>query len=499
MDKPSFTSHDLKHALQRITKGSYNEVKLPQIKIAETHVVEDDAAESYEFRETSHAAEKTAASENDEMLTLLQDKDKQIELLKKTIKTIAQKKEPQEAYEVIKNENRVLKDQNAQLLSQITYTTQNTPDQNEIARYKEAVAKLSRDLNALKVENIDKEKKEFEEFIRISNECTALKEENSALTEQVAYFQKEQASQGAQEKQKWQSIQHVRKTSELEAKLSQAACEKATFLARIQELSQKNSLISKSKDEAHIKLEEAEKALQDKQAILEKLIAEYAENQERLQILGKTNTELKAALAEENEKTAELKQENELHTQELRVSQACIIERQQKLESEIQAHKAIKCAHEILQTDFSELQNQKKLIEQHLAKRIRQASILAKQLDEQKQANETLSSAKMQEVEQNAKLQVRLEQLEKLYEEKRGELLQKIAQLEEKTAKLSEQTATLTQEVHHKNIELEHMKKLKKRLQILEKLYSQFGEIVSTPDGTDSQENKPYIPQRLFE
>ena len=494
-----FTQNDLKQALHKLSKGTYNEVKRPQVTKSQTVAVVSGEDEIPPAPEPQTLDQNSVTPQVDKQQDLSAVKDKQIELLKQTLKTLvkkSQKAETNEAFFALQKENDALSEE----LSQLKRKAAN----EDLVRYKEAVKKLTLELNTLKIKKNDAEKQDFEELIRLSNECSALKQENNALTERVEQYQKESPTALEYQAQKKQSIRQACETSELEAKLSQASSEKATFLARLHELSQKNNQLTKVKEETRLKLNETENAYSELQDAHKKVEQLYAEKQAQSSGQIQENEQLKQKVEELEALHATLEQEKELHSQEIKVAQACVIERQQKLEQETKKYKTVHEANHVLHKEFEQIQKQKQLIEQHLARRVREASILAKQLDEETAKLERLTDRKMQEIEQNAKLQARLEQLEKNDEEKRCENLQKMMRFEEKIAKLQEKNEALIEENRDKTQELQLMKKVKERLLILEKLYSQFGEIVTSPVHAAphflqvrAETQKP--PQTLFE
>lgn len=317
--------------------------------------------------------------------------------------------------------------------------------EEECSRYKNAVKELAVALSKQKQENAQ----QIESRLQLTDDAELTSKELQALLEENKRYQTEL------EEHKKRLLRTFTDKKELESKISALSCEKSTLLARLHELNQK----SKQREDIDSRCQELETELSNANLQLETL---------------------------KSQQEASLKAFKE----ELSVSQACVIERQSAFETEHKQRVKIQDEATELKRELEDQKTHAQSLEQHLARRIKECSTLKKALDDERVRIQELTTA-LHDQQQAAKgLEIRVEVLKNNEEHVRQELALKVAVFDEKIESLQQKLALLQHEAQTKGIELERMQKVKARLEQLELLYAQFGQIVTT--------NKPQENQGFF-
>lgn len=304
------------------------------------------------------------------------------------------------------------------------------------------------------------------------------------LKDELAHYKKVNLELSAQKPQievtaKSQQGLAIVQKKELEAQISSLSFEKATLLARLHELSQKSKQEVQGKDDLEKRLEEILKAhaiLQESHNALETNLQEANAKLSQLQEIEQAFTELKA--------------KEVAYKQELSVSQACVIERQQAFLQEHEKHTALIQQFERTQTQNQEFKEELQKVQQQLARRIKECAVLQRQCENEQKITQELQESLHREMQRANKLEASVEVLCKNEEQLRSELSMKNNLHEENMARLQERLHDLIRQSYAQKDELEVMYKQKARLQQLEELYARFGQIVTTSSTSFSEISK---------
>lgn len=279
----------------------------------------------------------------------------------------------------------------------------------------------------------------------------------------------------------------VEDKKELEDKLTLLSGEKATLAARLQSFMQKCS-----------KHEETEFLLTDQIKELTATLEATTEELTHTKALEAQNRELQEALKDKIDVVEELELANrtlqaqyEGLNQELAVTKACLHEQSAIFEEEQQKHRLLAQEHVFVQKRSEEQENHLRLLEQHLARRVKECALVSKQLDDvmdrtsQLQSSLTASSQRCQTLEEALDAAKKLEHALRIEFDSQSNILQDA--LHQKDRELFECNQILEQ----KEKELEELKKLEQRFAELEELARRSMQIISTP--SEIQQRKPFF------
>lgn len=282
---------------------------------------------------------------------------------------------------------------------------------------------------------------------------------------------KEQAATLDNQDAKARLIRLIEDKKELEDKVTLLSGEKATLAARLQSFMQKA-----------IKHEETEFLLTDQIKELTKTLevtTEELSHAKNLEAELKGKSEALEAL--EHAYTI-LQTDHQNATQELAVTKACLHEQASILEQEQQKNRLLSQEHVFAQKRSEEQENHLRLLEQHLARRVKECALLSKQLDDlmdrtsQLQSSLTASSQRCQTLEETVEATKKIEHALRIEFDAQANMMQDA--LEQKEKELREYAAELEQ----KNKELAALKVLEGRFIELEELTRRSMQILSTPE-----------------
>lgn len=254
-------------------------------------------------------------------------------------------------------------------------------------------------------------------------------------------------------------LQLMTQKKELEAAVSSLSYEKAALLARLHELSQKAKHEIQGKDTSEKRLSAALDEIKE----LERRSCELQESKDALE---------------------------RAHAQDIAVTQACVIERQQAFTDERAAHSALIAEFELVKKEAESNRSRLQLAQQHLARRIKECVLLEKQCQAEVNRAAALQASLNSEIQKSGRLESSLEALGKNEEELRQELLMRSTLHEEKMTNLQDKLSDLMRQTYAQKDALEVMHRQKARLQQLEELYAKFGQIVTPEPALFSQITK---------
>jgi hypothetical protein len=470
MQKPSFTQNDLKSALQKVTSFKFLEPQVTPLLVIEPSpepvaiaVMEEPLFEEVQIEESKN--EESIVGE-----TALQQSF-QPDIYQESITE----------NRIDPNEVTILKDIVEELSGKLSQKEIQLKQQTIDAAAKQEA--LDTQLKQAKLERDKATELELERYKQIIEELKASQLKIVPTHDPII----DQLQRDLQE-QKSKAFRFLTEKKELEARLSQENCEKETILARLKELSRK----TEHKDELQAKLKEAVATLVATEKVvhtLEEKISFLEQEKEKAYVLSqKLQSELEKSIhsISEFQKTQtslqnQLEADKKSYQQELMVSQACVVERQAAVDTEQKRYRLLANEHAQLEKDQQHLLRDKQLIEQHLARRVKECLQLEKQLEEEKTRHSALQISHTEQLQKNTQLETALEQHKKHEEYERQEFIQKCASYEERLSKLQERYDTLYAQNQADLNELLLLRKLKERLQQLEQLFVQFSQIVTSP------------------
>lgn len=468
MPKPSFTQNDLKSALQKVTRFKFLEPQATSI------LAVDPSPEPVEPAVVEEVIFEKIEVEIDEL---------QVQEASCQYTAISESPSEQPTNETSQQTSEV------NILKEIVQELSGKLSQKEIELKQQAIEATARQEaldNQLKREKLERDKAselELEHYKKTIEELKASQLKMRATDDPLL----NQLERDLQE-QKSKAFRFLTEKKALEAQLSQENCEKETILARLKELSRK----TEHKDELQAKLKDTLATLvaAEKQVhALEEKISHLEQEKEQANALCK---KLQGELEKSIQTISEFQQaQNSLqdhieavkktYQQELMVSQACVVERQQAFDAEQKRYRLLVDEHADLEKEQHILLRDKQLIEQHLARRVKECLQLEKQLDEERARHSTLQASHTEQLQKNVQLETVLEQHKKHQEYERQEFTQKSANLEDRLSKLQERYDTLYAQNQADLNELLMLRKLKERLGQLEQLFVQFSHIVTSP------------------
>ncbi|MBS0654571.1 MAG: hypothetical protein JSR46_02235, partial [Verrucomicrobia bacterium] len=299
---------------------------------------------------------------------------------------------------------------------------------NENERLKLRMLELSTELSQLK-QQAEKQK----QIVKIDPEQTA---KNLQAIEELKNQKTELEQELHEAKQR--TLRFICDKKEIDDKILSLNNEKATFLARLRDLAQKNS-----------SLEEEERV-----------------RKQKIQ-------ELEAALEKAHELQTEKELVHELLREENEALKGTVEKLQMNVDEQMRAYTAI--------------DEHTKLLEQHLARRVKECAIFSKQLEEESAKQSALLATHEAQLKTIHSLEGALEQ------SKKNELAQK-----EQHLALEQQFGLLTNSWQAQNSELQHLKKTEIRLAELEQLFNQFGELLVKPIAPEQPRAQPVSQKELF-
>lgn len=416
------------------------------------------------------AEEQNIPPENPKQIAKLrakiEDKEEQIAQLKKSVKELtAQEKATEKASEKIK-------------------------------------AQLEKELEKTKQEKTHLESQKAEEIHSLTQ---ALQEARLAATaHQDTLLSKLQTTSLDSQEAKTRLLRLLQDKKELEDKITTLSCEKATLAAKLQSLQQRATQHEESENELRNQLSAAtntleqitqdlantEEALQEEKELVDTLqntIDELTDTCKELEIALSTQiTETDEAKKQVLELTEQVEQVKTSQAQELAVTKACLQEQSQLFqaqtalyEEEQRKSKLLTCEHEFLQKNKEEQENHLRLLEQHLARRVKECALLSKQLDDLLDRNTELLANFAQEKERASQHELSLESLRKVENALRIELDSQANQLQDELSKKDKELITLTRKVDEKETELINLRRIQNQFFELEELVKRQAQIFS--------------------
>lgn len=261
--------------------------------------------------------------------------------------------------------------------------------------------------------------------------------------------------------QKQRALRFMCDKKEIDEKILSLNNEKASILARARDLAQKNSALTESQRLLTLQLQEASSSLEEKNTLL---------------------TEKEALL-------------HDLETQ---------------VHKGLREYEALKLSQESLHVQFEEREQHLKLLEQHLARRVKECAILSKQLEEENEKQAVLQKNNQAQLETITSLQNLLDQSRKTEEALRQELIAQAKIAQEELSTSEQKFETLLASWKNQGQELNTLKGLQARFVELEQLFGQFNQLFSKPiasfDSPTSQKEffapsspQPRVARTLFE
>lgn len=301
---------------------------------------------------------------------------------------------------------------------------------------------------------------------------------------------------------------------ELEDKITSLSCEKAALVAKLQGLVQKLASNEESHAELSKKMHEIASLLMEKTEELTKSQLAIREQTSASDALIKENSTLKVELEtiklnlkkeEEALQEAQLKLHditNQLDvakknfSQEIAVSQACLIERSQALDEETKKNRLLSQEHLFAQKRLDEQENHLRLLEQHLARRVKECSLLSKQLEEQMDRYSS-SQNSLGEQERKVKLlEASVAELKAQAEQSKIEHAQKTQAFTDEQTRLESKMQDLLRQRAQLDEENKALRQTQMRFEQIEKLIKQTQEIPSLePTPQTSILHTPQITQ----
>ncbi len=295
-------------------------------------------------------------------------------------------------------------------------------------------------------------------------------------------------------------LHFITEKKELEDQLLALSCEKATLTARNQSQAQKVAKLEEA--EAHLseKMKDLSKTLLDtteelktSQDLLNKLEAQKIEREAKIQDLitrledalerSKSHQTSSEELQIKNRQLQELSDENQkTHAQELAVCQACLQEQAQVLEEEQKQHRLLQQEQIFIQKRAEEQENHLRLLEQHLARRVKECALLSKQIEDLMDRTSHLQNALTTSTQETSSLKEALDTAKRIENALRFEFDSQANSyqdsLQSRDAELSELRLTL----QAKEDELTFLRRVQMQFSELEELMKRSQQILSSKE-----------------
>ncbi len=418
------------------------------------------------------------------------EKDKQITALKHTVKELTAKNLAQEKIQSqLEDDLEKAKINTKELTKKIqeneSVSSAKKQLEKEIVDYKETIETLTQSLHQARQKAQNKE------------DDLALKIHASTLDNQEA---------------KMRLLRLISDKKELEDTVTTLTCEKATLAARLQSITQKNVKLEESEKNLSEKMKELTEALINKTDELACVQAELSEQQTLSNNLERKAEENRHLLEELQEKlqrqtficqdtqnknyelTESLEALNKNHSQELAVCQACLQEQSHVLEEEQRKHRLLSQEHIFIQKRTEEQENHLRLLEQHLARRVKECALLSKQLDDLMDRSAQIQNSLNSSLQKCTTLEENLETAKKIENALRIELDSQANLMQDSMREKEHQLSEYAKALQQKEQELNHLRRIQSQFSELEALVKRSVEICSdSPTLIQKEEAAPVI------
>lgn len=415
MQRQSYTQDDLKQILQKIVVERPQAQKNDELPLP-----------------VKHDLQNTDTS-----------KDKQLTLLKEIIKELHEKIKslPDRQNELEEALQRTTA-QKMQLIDQLkTHGTKSTDSERlkqENAQLKVLLKELSTELTSIKARAVEAPKLPVKAAIDPNTliQLEELKKRSTQLEQEL-------------QEQKQRTLRFICDKKEIDDKILSLSNEKATLLARLRDLAQKNSAVEEEKNALHQKL-------QGLTASLEEAKKQQEEKEQAYTLLFDVS-QGQAANIEELKKT---------------------------IDEKTQA--------------YTDMEEHTKLLEQHLARRVKECALFSKQLEEEMAKHTAFIEANETQLQDIASLQALLEQSKQSQESMQEAHLKEVKVMQTEYAAIEQKFEALHASWQAQGNELQHLKSLQARFSEIEGLFGQFGQILSQPITIPEPRPLPVSQKELF-
>ncbi len=285
---------------------------------------------------------------------------------------------------------------------------------------------------------------------------------------------------------------------ELEDKVTSLSCEKASLTAKLQSMTLKCAkgdeatlaLQDQLKEVAHTLESQSEELASLHQAFCEeqrssqKQEAKNKELEERLEILQNELVEQHSLNRELESKNSELSFAIEAiktsQSQELAVSQACLQEQSHMLQEEQNKLRLLSQEHLFTQKRADEQENHLRLLEQHLARRVKECALLSKQLEDLMDRTSELQSSLTQSTHKITALEESVEATKRSEAALRQELDAKISSYKESLRQKEQEVKSLYENVQQKEQTISSLRHVESQFHALEQLLKRSSEIITS-------------------
>lgn len=270
--------------------------------------------------------------------------------------------------------------------------------------------------------------------------------------------------------QKQRVLRFMCDKKEVDEKLLALNNEKATSKACLRDLSQKNSSLAESQQRLTTKSQELSSALEEKNKCLAEKESLLHEKELALTEALEANQELTVKL-----ETLEIQdKENQSLTEQLE-------KKEQELEETLEKNRLLISEHNVISLRFNEQQDHLKLLEQHLARRVKECALFSRQLEEEAAKQAALQKGQEEQFQTIASLQGLLEQAKTNEESLKKEYALQSKESQERFDSLEEKFESLLASWQTQGQELQLLKRLQTRFSEIEQLFGQFGQVLSQP------------------
>ncbi len=356
---------------------------------------------------------------------------------------------------------------------------------------------LKKQLKAVEVE-VKQQKETIDELRSALHEAKLelLKKEES-LTEKI-----HESSLDGQEA-KSRLVRLLNEKKELEDKLSALSCEKATLAARLQ--SQKSELVKLEEREALTseqinevvnaleetteKLTERELELQTVKELLKKGEAKAEEYRAKIDELQKERLLAQETALKVEQLEDKLQEVTRSYEQELTLCKALLQEQKEKLAEEQKAHRLLADEHIFMQKRIGEQENHLSLLEQHLARRVKECALSSKQIEDLMDRTTELQNSLTVHTQKVSYLEESLDSARKVENALRIELDHQANMLQDDLSRKDEEIDSLHLHIQKQEQELIQLRKIQAQFSEVEALFKR---------GSEPKETFSFSPPPLF-
>lgn len=414
--------------------------------------------------------------------TKLEEKDKQICELKKTIKELNSKALAEEKLKSALEKTKADLADLTQLTK--TYEADTFAQKQQIFQLNQTITSLTRSLQ---------------------DSQNAFREQEENLVHKI------QTTSLDSQETKARLLRLIADKKELEDTITTLSCEKATLGARLQSLAQKNTKHEETESQLTEQIKSLTEALETITKELAALQEEHHEINSHTKLLDAQNQELTITLSEQTQTLAEQTRRasdlehknNELHNQleislqahqqELAVTKACLQEQSHVLEEEQKKFRLLSQEHLFTQKRTEEQENHLRLLEQHLARRVKECALLSKQLEDLMDRTSQLQNSLNASHQKCALLEESLDKAQKLEQALRSEFDEQANRLQDELQAKDQQIQQYIQALEHKENELAALRRMQNQFSELENLIKRSAEIFTASETPTAPQNTPYI------